>query len=158
MDSHGKKGLKDLPEGDPYYFYDDDSEARQNYWHRLEKRILHLRWFLFIFFIFRLLLALFTFGICMWIRSGGDLIGLYFIPLALIKKPEICRFELDFREWVQKLGWYTYWYCMYVTMTAMIGEAALSFFTIYAVLYVSPLFIYSLSLNEPINYVSAMNE
>ncbi len=82
------------------------------YWHKLDKSVLHTRWFLLVSYVFRALYALFTFGICMWVR-----------------------FDLDFREWVKALNWYTYWYVTYVITLASLCEVALSGLVIWAVLY-----------------------
>eukprot|EP00095_Tigriopus_kingsejongensis_P009401 maker-scaffold379_size191255-snap-gene-0.27 protein:Tk09401 transcript:maker-scaffold379_size191255-snap-gene-0.27-mRNA-1 annotation:"hypothetical protein DAPPUDRAFT_300599" len=53
--------------------------------------------------------SLAIFGICIWIR-----------------------FDLDFREWVYEIDWFTYWYCMYVVMIAMVFAMLTSCFHIYA--------------------------
>jgi len=35
----------------------------------------------------------------------------------------ICRFDLDFWEWIIEIGWYSYWNAMYVVMIGMVLTA-----------------------------------
>jgi len=46
------------------------------------------------------IVSLATFSICIWIR-----------------------FDLDFWEWCEEIGWYTYWNCVYVILVAMLLKA-----------------------------------
>lgn len=64
-----------------------------------ERKLYKYKWTMLVCFPFRMVIAFTTLAICMWIR-----------------------FDLDFRVWVQQLDWYTYWYCMYVTLFAMLWE------------------------------------
>ena len=64
--------------------------------------------------LFRLILGIATFCICIWIR-----------------------FDLDFWEWVIEINWYTYWYCTYFIMITMILVVINSLIGAYAIIYVS---------------------
>merc|ERR1712110_1367603 len=66
----------------------------------LEKSINCKKWTMMIFNVFRFILGIATFCICIWIR-----------------------FDLDFWEWVIEINWYTYWHAMYVVMIAMLLHA-----------------------------------
>ena len=66
--------------------------------------------------LFRLILGIATFCICIWIR-----------------------FDLDFWEWVIEINWYTYWYCTYFIMITMILVVINSLIGAYAIIYVSTL-------------------
>ena len=55
---------------------------------------------------------------------------------SFIKKSNF-RFDLDFRVWVKEMDWYVYWYCMYVTMMAMIFEMIVCIIGILGVITVS---------------------
>ena len=64
-------------------------------------RVQKLQYTLFIINVGMLIIALANFSICIWIR-----------------------FDLDFWEWIEEIGWYTYWNCTYVVMIAMLFHAA----------------------------------
>jgi len=64
------------------------------------RRLENLQYVLFITNIIMLLVSLANFSICIWIR-----------------------FDLDFREWVIEINWYSYWNAMYVVMVAMLLHA-----------------------------------
>lgn len=66
----------------------------------LERSAVDLQYLLLIVGVVSLLVALANFSICIWIR-----------------------FDLDFWEWIIEIDWYTYWYCMYVVMIAMLLTA-----------------------------------
>ena len=67
------------------------------------RKIYKIKWFLICFYTLRGAVAVATFCICCWIR-----------------------FDLDFRVWVKRMNWYTYWYCMYVIWFAMFFELAIT--------------------------------
>jgi len=59
--------------------------------------LMRQKWALVILSVLAFLTSVAMFSICIWIR-----------------------FDLDFWEWVVEIDWYTYWYCMYVIMIAMV--------------------------------------
>jgi len=61
------------------------------------KSLMRQKWTIVILNVIVFVVACAIFGVCIWIR-----------------------FDLDFWEWVIEIDWYTYWYCMYVIMVAMI--------------------------------------
>jgi len=66
---------------------------------------------LFVFQGFLFLLSLVAFSLCIWIR-----------------------FDLDFWEWCNEIGWYTYWNCTYAVMISMLLKAmvvVLGWFTVW---------------------------
>ena len=63
-------------------------------------------------------IGLTTFTLCLWIR-----------------------FDLDFWEWVEEIDWYTYWYCMYVIMFAMVFVIINSALGVYGVIQVGILLV-----------------
>jgi len=78
----------------------------------LEKSINCKKWTMMIFNVFRLILGIATFCICIWIR-----------------------FDLDFWEWVIEINWYTYWYCTYFIMITMLLVVINSLIGAYAIIY-----------------------
>lgn len=77
----------------------------------IEKTITNFKWLVFILNVISLLTGLATFSLCLWIR-----------------------FDLDFWEWVEEIDWYTYWYCMYVIMFAMVFVIINSALGVYGVI------------------------
>lgn len=72
------------------------------------KRLVRQKWALVIITAFVFLVSLGIFGVCIWIR-----------------------FDLDFREWVREINWYSYWYAMYVIMISMVLVACTSLLLLY---------------------------
>lgn len=77
---------------------------------KAEKKLYKYKWMMLVCFSFRMAIVIATFAICIWIR-----------------------FDLDFRVWIKELEWYTYWYCMYVTMFAMLWEMAVCILGVWGV-------------------------
>jgi len=69
------------------------------------RKYISRKWVMFIFFIIQFFVSLVTFALCIWVR-----------------------FDLDFKEWVRELNWYSYWYCTYVIMITMVINVIVSIF------------------------------
>jgi len=72
-------------------------------------KIQKFQYMLFVINILTLFVSLANFSICIWIR-----------------------FDLDFWEWIEEIGWYTYWNCTYVVMIAMLLHAMNSLLSAFA--------------------------
>jgi len=77
----------------------------------MEKKTINTQYLLLIIGVISALVALANFSICIWIR-----------------------FDLDFWEWIDEIGWYSYWNAVYVVMVAMLATALNSGLMCYAVM------------------------
>ena len=78
-----------------------------------ERSLTNYKWLVFIHDVITFFIGMATFSICMWIR-----------------------FDLDFAEWIVEIDWYTYWYCMYVVLFAMLFVIANSIIGVFGVVQV----------------------
>ena len=113
----------------------------------LDRSINRYRWLLLIFNVLAIMVALATFCVCIWIRLVYNLcyckmvtkviFDWYFEGNKVLLKQWnlfcISRFDLDFREWVVEIDWYSYWHAMYAVMLSMVCVAIVSIIGIFGV-------------------------
>ena len=51
---------------------------------------------------------------------------MYYRFLVTIQYMCLFSFDLDFREWIVEIGWYSYWRAMYAVMISMVCVAIVS--------------------------------
>ena len=55
----------------------------------------------------------------------------------MIQHKHLSRFDLDFREWIVEIEWYSYWHAMYAVMLSMVCVAIVSILGIFGVVEVT---------------------
>ena len=51
----------------------------------------------------------------------------------MVQQKHFSRFDLDFREWIVEIEWYSYWHAMYAVMLSMVCVAIVSILGIFGV-------------------------